>query len=193
MKFELPESTGGEPQKSDGAIPDEKPHLAPDDTQKSSNLEGKTYPSALDEWKEYLLTNPSLVDHARRHPRVELNVLKGRLEGDVEGLDQWFNEGNKLKLDMMRDQTRGEVMLSGATFTGDIRVDAENLFRSIGAEKFLARLAAGAKPLDLLNESLQLIEVGLGQASVNEDFRSSAYTLIQIKSAIKRIIAIKQR
>jgi hypothetical protein len=149
-------------------------------------------------WAEYLdkTGNPMLEEMKREAGAFSREGLVGNLEGvknispqGAEALKLSHERQMNLAADFLFDASVSDELLEKATYTGDLKSDAQNLFQSIRARRALERLRGGEDPRSLLNEAAQTADTLSQNIKNNEALQKSAYTIIKIKKAIERILA----
>ncbi|SRR6266481_3160589 len=141
-------------------------------------------------WVEYLRrTGNPFAEVLSRQPLVWLDPAAGELTGDMEGWMESQRELIKLSGEMMTDETMAENLLKNVSLTGNIRNDALQLLRSVGAEREALRILEGAAPREILQNYANVVDSIAEASKQDPTLRKMAFTAIEIRRAAERILS----
>jgi len=142
-----------------------------------------------DTFGEYLIRtgDPFAANYAQA-PDWHVDLSTGETTGDIKGYLEYMDKEFELWIDVLEDQTRSENLLRDAHLTGDVRADALQLLRSMGMEQGAERILSGDNPQVVLQSYADIAESILAESEHHLGARNVAYTMIEIKQAIQKIL-----
>jgi hypothetical protein len=153
---------------------------------------GDEQKSKDDNWTEYLKkTGNPMLDNMQKNAGKESELLSQTSDPKEQRKAQVDIHTNDEEADNLAKEIHLDLKTSSRInkeVTGDVNKDAVSFFENVEAHSFVERLNKGENPEALLQEFRKGMEAIIQNAKTNPEARRRAYTAIQAREHVDRIL-----